>query len=65
MTVALPKLHRSVLTAILEAVHAIFGGQAHAEQVVDEALRHQPKWGARDQRLFAHSVYELVRWWRL
>ena len=65
MTVALPKLHRSVLTAILEAVHAIFGGQAHAEQVVDEALRHQPKWGARDRRLFAHSVYELVRWWRL
>jgi 16S rRNA (cytosine967-C5)-methyltransferase len=64
MTMATPKLHRSVLTAILDAVRAIFGEGAHAEQVVEETLRHQPKWGARDRRLFANTVYELVRWWR-
>lgn len=59
-----PRLHRPVVTAILQALLTIFGQGAHAERVVDETLRHQPKWGARDRRLFATSVYELVRWWR-
>jgi len=64
MTIAPARLHRSVLSAILDAMRAIFGDGARAEQVVEETLRHQPKWGARDRRLFANHVYELVRWWR-
>jgi len=64
MTTTAPRLHRTVLAGILEATHTIFSTGTHAEQVVEERLRHQPKWGARDRRLFAHSVYELVRWWR-
>jgi len=58
------RLHRPVVTMILSALRSVFGHGARAEQVVDEILRHQPKWGARDRRLFATSVYELVRWWR-
>jgi 16S rRNA (cytosine967-C5)-methyltransferase len=61
---AAPRVHRPVLTAILAALQSVFGKGALAEQVVDEVLRHQPKWGARDRRLFASSVYDLVRWWR-
>lgn len=64
MPAPVPRLHRPVLTAVLASLHSIFGNGAPAEQVVDEVLRHQPKWGARDRRLFAGSVYELVRWWR-
>lgn len=64
MPATVPRLHRPVLTAMLGSLHAIFGHGAPAEQVVDEVLRHQPKWGARDRRLFAGSVYDLVRWWR-
>lgn len=59
-----PRLHRPVLVAILDTLRAIFGSGVPAEQAVDEVLRHQPKWGARDRRLFANGVYELVRWWR-
>ena len=58
------RIHRPVLAGILDALMAIFHHGRHAEQVVDETLKHQPKWGARDRRLFATTVYELVRWWR-
>lgn len=32
---------------------------------MDGRLKANRKWGARDRRLFAESVYENVRWWRL
>lgn len=32
--------------------------------MVEGVLRSSSKWGARDRRVFAEAVYELVRWWR-
>ncbi len=58
------KLHRHLVVATVESVAEIFGAGARAEQVVETAFASHPKWGARDRRQFAESVYEIVRWWR-
>lgn len=58
-------LHPNIVSQILAALGDIFARGQHAEQVVDARLKANRKWGARDRRLFAESVYENVRWWRL
>ncbi|MFN0126216.1 MAG: RsmB/NOP family class I SAM-dependent RNA methyltransferase [Verrucomicrobiales bacterium] len=64
MTPPPSRIHRPVLMAVLAALQAIFGEGARAEPVVEGMLRGSRKWGARDRRVFAETVYELVRWWR-
>ncbi|MBI5802979.1 MAG: RsmB/NOP family class I SAM-dependent RNA methyltransferase [Verrucomicrobia bacterium] len=58
-------LHPNITSQILSALGDIFARNQHAEQTVDARLKANRKWGARDRRLFAESVYENVRWWRL
>ncbi len=58
-------LHPNLTSQILAALGDIFARNQHAEQVVDARLKANRKWGARDRRLFAESIYENVRWWRL
>jgi 16S rRNA (cytosine967-C5)-methyltransferase len=59
------KLHRNLVSAIVDALHAIFYQQFHADRVIEKLLRSNPKWGARDRAFVAESVYDIVRWWRL
>lgn len=42
----------------------IFLEDHHADKVIERKLKQNRKWGARDRRLFAETVYEGVRWWR-
>lgn len=58
-------LHPNITSEILAALGDIFARNQYAEQIVDARLKANRKWGARDRRLFAESVYENVRWWRL
>ncbi|NDB75934.1 MAG: hypothetical protein EB141_09870, partial [Verrucomicrobia bacterium] len=58
-------LHPNIVSQITAALGDIFARNQHAEQTVDARLKANRKWGARDRRLFAESVYENVRWWRL
>jgi len=57
--------HPNITSQITAALGDIFARNQHAEQIVDARLKANRKWGARDRRLFAESVYENVRWWRL
>ncbi len=47
------------------ALKSIFADGRYADQVVQFELKGHKRWGARDRRFFAESVYNLVRWWRL
>lgn len=58
-------LHPNIVSQITAALGDIFARNQHAEQTIDARLKANRKWGARDRRLFAESVYENVRWWRL
>ncbi|MCB0350343.1 MAG: methyltransferase domain-containing protein [Bdellovibrionales bacterium] len=58
------KIHRPIYVAIENALARIFIENQHAEKIVDYYLKNEKKWGARDRRLFAEVVYDIVRYWR-
>ena len=42
----------------------VFKQGRYSDRVVESTLKAHSKWGSRDRRLVAETVYELVRWWR-
>jgi 16S rRNA (cytosine967-C5)-methyltransferase len=58
------KLHYHLIAQTVEALVDIFGHGFHTDKTIGRAFKNNPKWGARDRRQFAESVYEIVRWWR-
>lgn len=59
------KLHRTLVEAIITALHQIFNQQQYADKVIENVLRSNPKWGARDRGFIAENTYDIVRWFRL
>ncbi len=58
------KLHPNVLEAIIAALGEVFVGGRYADKVIERTFKGHRQWGARDRRMFAESVYDVVRWWR-
>lgn len=58
------KLHKHLVEQIIRALQDIFGDDQYADKVIEYYLKNNRKWGARDRRFFAESVYEITRWWR-
>ncbi|TAE00619.1 MAG: RNA methyltransferase [Bacteroidetes bacterium] len=59
------KLHHNLLTAMSQALQAIFEQNGYADKVMERLLKSNPKWGARDRAFLAEGTYEIVRNWRL
>lgn len=49
----------------MEALQDIFVRNRQADRVVEQLLKSNKKWGARDRAFIAENTYEMVRWWRL
>lgn len=47
------------------AISEVFLEGRYADKVIEKYLKANKKWGSRDRRFFAESVYEVTRWWRL
>lgn len=63
------KVHSVLVEAIISTLQVIFhggeGGQGRpADKVLEQTLKSNKKWGARDRRFIAESVYDIVRWYR-
>lgn len=58
------KLHPNVAEAVVGSLLEIFKGGHYADKVIERTLKNHAKWGSRDRRFVAETVYELVRWWR-
>lgn len=59
------KLHRHLVEATVAALADIFGPEPrYADKVIEKYLKSNRKWGSRDRRFFAETVYGCVRWWR-
>jgi 16S rRNA (cytosine967-C5)-methyltransferase len=43
----------------------IFNDEEYADKVVEKALKKDKRWGARDRKFVAETIYEMVRWKRL
>lgn len=59
------KLYKGLVAAAVEALQDIFVKNRQADRVVEQMLKSNKKWGARDRAFIAENVYEIVRWWRL
>lgn len=58
------KLHRTLVKAVIETLQQIFIAGIYADKAVEQVLKQNPRWGARDRRFIAETTYEMVRWWR-
>ncbi|MFK7798983.1 MAG: RsmB/NOP family class I SAM-dependent RNA methyltransferase [Aureispira sp.] len=59
------RLYRNLVTAAIPALDNILIRQQLADRVVPRLLRSNKKWGSKDRRFLAYTIYEVVRWYRL
>lgn len=59
------KLHKTLLNAIILTLQQIFVNGVYADKAVAQVLKKNVRWGSRDRRFIAETIYEMVRWWRL
>lgn len=58
------KIPPHLLDEIITALGDVFVARRYADRTIEATFKRHHKWGSRDRRLFAESVYECVRWWR-
>jgi len=59
------KLYRNLSEAVVQGLQSIFADNKYADKVIEKILKSNPKWGARDRRFIAETIYDIVRWHRL
>ncbi|WP_457616029.1 RsmB/NOP family class I SAM-dependent RNA methyltransferase [Lutibacter sp.] len=59
------RLHRNLVNAVIESLKLIYNEGEYADKVVEKALKRDKRWGARDRKFIAETIYEMVRWKRL
>ncbi|MEN0058151.1 MAG: methyltransferase domain-containing protein [Bdellovibrio sp.] len=59
------KIHKHLVEQVIGALDEIFEQGHYADKVIEKNLKSQKKWGSRDRKFFAETVYEIVRWERL
>lgn len=59
------RLHRNLVFAVINALDNIFNEDYYADKVVNKTLKLDKRWGARDRKFIAESIYDSVRWKRL
>lgn len=58
------RLHRPLVVAVVDTLQQIMEAGVYADKAVEQVLKSNPKWGARDRRFIAETIYDMVRWWR-
>lgn len=59
------RLFRNLCAAVVNTLTEIFEQQRYADKAIEKVFRQNPKWGARDRRFVAETIYDIVRWYRL
>lgn len=59
------RLHRNLCFTVIDSLMAIFNEDAYADKVVAIALKKDKRWGSKDRKFVAETIYEIVRWKRL
>lgn len=59
------RLHRNLVFAVIDSMKLIFNEGEYADKVVEKALKRDKRWGARDRKFVAETIYDMVRWKRL
>lgn len=59
------RLHRNLVDAVTEGLLQIFNQNMYADKAVEQLLKKDKRWGARDRAFIAETIYDIVRWKRL
>ncbi len=59
------RLHRNLVFTVIDSLNLIFNEGVYADKAVEQALKKDARWGARDRKFVAETIYEIVRWKRL
>lgn len=59
------RLHRNLVLAVIHALDLIYNEKEYADKVVQKTLKLDKRWGARDRKFVAETIYDMVRWKRL
>lgn len=59
------RLHRNLVYAVIDGLQLIFNEGKYADKVVEQLLKRDKRWGARDRGFIAETTYGIVRWKRL
>ncbi|NVK53013.1 MAG: RsmB/NOP family class I SAM-dependent RNA methyltransferase [Flavobacteriaceae bacterium] len=59
------RLHRNLVYAVIDSLRDIFNEGEYAGKAVEKALKRDKRWGSRDRKFVAETIYEIVRWKRL
>jgi 16S rRNA (cytosine967-C5)-methyltransferase len=59
------RLHRNLVFTVIDSVKLVFNEGEYADKVVQKALKRDARWGARDRKFVAETIYDMVRWKRL
>ncbi len=59
------RLHRNLVFTVIDSLRDIFNEGVYADKAVEKALRRDKRWGSRDRKFVAETIYEIVRWKRL
>lgn len=59
------RLHRNLVYAVIDSIRDIFNEGEYAGKAVEKALKRDKRWGSRDRKFVAETIYEIVRWKRL
>tara|TARA_R110001583_G_scaffold16307_9_gene67011 strand:- start:9431 stop:10639 length:1209 start_codon:yes stop_codon:yes gene_type:complete len=59
------RLHRNLCFTVIDSIKLIFNEEEYADKVVQKALKRDARWGARDRKFIAETIYDMVRWKRL
>ena len=59
------RLHRNLVFAVIDSLRDIFNEDVYADKAVEKALKRDKRWGSRDRKFVAETIYDVVRWKRL
>ncbi|WP_299120043.1 methyltransferase domain-containing protein [uncultured Tenacibaculum sp.] len=59
------RLHRNLVYAVIDSLRDVFNEDVYADKAVEKALKRDKRWGARDRKFVAETIYDIVRWKRL
>ena len=59
------RLHRNLCFTVIDSLNMIINDGEYAGKVVEKALKRDARWGARDRKFVAETIYDVVRWKRL
>jgi len=59
------RLHRNLVFTVIDSIRDIFNEGVYADKAVEKALKRDKRWGSRDRKFVAETIYEIVRWKRL